>query len=224
MTPLHVLIADDQDLVRAALRTMLGRRDDMRVAGQASDGQEAVAAAVALRPDVILMDVRMPGMTGIEATRRIRTEWPHASPPPPVLVLTTFDLDEYVYAALRAGAAGFILKNSTPGQLAEAIRVAASGQAVLGPTITTRMVRAVTQLPAALMTAAPDPLGLLTERERDVILLIAKGLSNAQIARRLDLTEASVKSTVNRILTRLGLQNRVQAAILVHRQGKQIPG
>jgi DNA-binding NarL/FixJ family response regulator len=170
------------------------------------------------------MDVRMPGMTGVEATRRIRAEWPHTSPPPSVLVLTTFDLDEYVHAALRAGAAGFILKNTTPAQLAEAIHVTASGHAVLGPTITTRLVGAVTRLPPAFMAAAtPDPLGPLTARERDVILLIAEGLSNIQIARRLDLTEASVKSTVNRILTRLNLENRVQAALLVHGRGRQTP-
>ncbi|MFI0446915.1 response regulator [Actinomadura sp. 6N118] len=233
--PISVLIADDHELVRAALRTMLGRRADIQVVGEVSDGQQAVAAASALRPDVILMDVRMPGMTGVEATRRILGDWPHPGPRPRVLVLTTFDLDEYVHAALRAGASGFILKNNSPDQLIEAIRVIATGEAMLAPAVTRRLINAFATLPPTLVSGqaraasesdrdpdrpgAADPLGVLTERERSVALLVAVGLSNAQIARRLNLSEASVKSSVNRLLNRLNLENRVQVAILVHSTG-----
>lgn len=233
--PISVLIADDHELVRAALRTMLGRRADIRVVGEVSDGQQAVAAASALRPDVILMDVRMPGMTGVEATRRILADWPHPGPRPRVLVLTTFDLDEYVHAALRAGASGFILKNNSPDQLIEAIRVIATGDAMLAPAITRRLINAFATLPPTLVSGRSraasepdrdldpsgetDPLGVLTERERSVALLVAVGLSNAHIARRLNLSEASVKSSVNRLLNRLNLENRVQVAILVHSSG-----
>ncbi|MFJ9416963.1 response regulator [Streptomyces sp. NPDC101227] len=225
----RVLIVDDQEMVRDALRAVIDRRDDFHVVGTAADGAQAVALAPELRPDVVVMDVRMPGMTGVEATRRILADWPHPEPPPRVLVLTTFDLDEYVHSALRAGACGFLLKNSPPGQLAHAIRVVADGEAMLAPSVTNRLIAAFTALPAGLVRGTrgppagrdplPDALRTLTERELQVLVLVARGRSNAQIADDLALTEANVKSRVNRILTRLGLDNRVQAALLAHEAG-----
>ncbi|MYS91015.1 response regulator [Streptomyces sp. SID5464] len=212
---MRVLTVDDQELVRTALRAML-RRTDVEVVGEAADGARAVEAAYELCPDVVLMDVRMPGMTGVEATARILQGWPHPGPRPRVLVLTTFDLDEYVHAALRAGASGFLLKNTTPELLVEAIGVVAAGEAMLAPTVTRRLIRAFSDLPPPLVSGGlGDPLDVLTRRERDVAELVARGLPNARIAGSLGLTEAGVKSTVNRILTRLGLENRVQIAILV---------
>ncbi|MFI1071781.1 response regulator [Streptomyces puniciscabiei] len=218
----RVLVVDDQEIVRTALRLVIDRREGLSVIGEAGDGEEAVALAVALRPDVVLMDVRMPGTTGVEATRRIAREWPGPGPVPRVLVLTTFDLDEYVHAALRAGAVGFLLKNSRPEQLAAALRAAADGEPVLAPTVTRRLIDTVTGLPPALLPAAAAPVPAdvsLTEREIQVLVLVARGLSNARIAADLGLSEATVKSRVNRILTRLGLENRVQAALYAHRAG-----
>ncbi|WP_310714153.1 response regulator transcription factor [Streptomyces lydicus] len=237
----RVLLADDQEMVRTALRLVIDRRADLSVVGESADGEEAVSHAIELRPDVVLMDVRMPGMTGVEATRRLTTSWPGPGPAPRVLVLTTFDLDEYVHAALRAGAAGFLLKNSPPDQLTHAIRTAAAGEAVLAPSVTRRLIDTVTALPAALLPHAPVPpdpaagegrqedgpdrpatpgvLNALTERELHVLVLVARGMSNARIAAALGLSEGNVKSRVNRILTRLGLENRVQAALLAHRAG-----
>ncbi|MGV4981209.1 response regulator [Streptomyces sp. NRAIS4] len=219
----RVLVVDDQEIVRTALRLVIDRREGLSVVGEAGDGEEAVARAVALRPDVVLMDVRMPGTTGVEATRRIVREWPGPGPVPRVLVLTTFDLDEYVHAALRAGAVGFLLKNSRPEQLAEALRAAADGEPVLAPTVARRLIDTVTALPPALVPTAPLPAAAddvaLTERETQVLVLVARGLSNARIAADLGLSEATVKSRVNRILTRLGLENRVQAALYAHRAG-----
>ncbi|GAA2433282.1 response regulator [Streptomyces mauvecolor] len=224
----RVLLVDDQEMVRTGLRLVIDRREDLSVVGEAADGEQAVARAVELRPDVVLMDVRMPGTTGVEATRRITACWPGPGPAPRVLVLTTFDLDEYVHAALRAGAVGFLLKNSPPEQLAQAIRSTADGEAVLAPSVTRRLIDTVTALPAALLPNSPvpvpalregEPADLLTERELQVLVLVARGLSNARIAEALDLTEGNVKSRVNRILTRLGLENRVQAAVLAHRKG-----
>ncbi|QHC23960.1 response regulator transcription factor [Streptomyces sp. GS7] len=224
---LRVLIVDDQEMVRDALRAVIGRRAGFSVVGDAADGAQAVALARSLRPDVVVMDVRMPGMTGVEATRRILDDWPHPEPPPRVLVLTTFDLDEYVHAALRAGARGFLLKNSPPDQLAHAIRVVADGESMLAPSVTHRLIGAFTALPAGLLPGAPrtgrsratDLVGTLTERELPVLVLVAQGRSNLQIAEALGLTEANVKSRVNRILTRLGLDNRVQAALLAYEAG-----
>ncbi|MFD7339405.1 response regulator [Streptomyces violascens] len=224
----RVLLVDDQEMVRTGLRLVIDRREDLSVVGEAADGEQAVARAVELRPDVVLMDVRMPGTTGVEATRRITSCWPGPGAAPRVLVLTTFDLDEYVHAALRAGAVGFLLKNSPPDLLAQAIRSTANGEAVLAPSVTRRLIDTVTALPAALLPNAPvpvpalregEPADLLTERELQVLVLVARGLSNARIAAALDLTEGNVKSRVNRILTRLGLENRVQAAVLAHREG-----
>ncbi|OLZ63039.1 DNA-binding response regulator [Streptomyces sp. IMTB 2501] len=223
----RVLVVDDQEIVRTALRLVIDRRDGLTVVGEAADGDRAVAQAVALRPDVVLMDVRMPGTTGVEATRRIVQDWPGPGPVPRVLVLTTFDLDEYVHAALRAGAVGFLLKNSRPDQLAEALRAAADGESVLAPSVTRRLIDTVTALPPSLLApaAAPAPeTGALTEREIQVLMLVARGLSNARIAADLGLSEATVKSRVNRILTRLGLENRVQAALFAHRAGLAGPG
>jgi DNA-binding NarL/FixJ family response regulator len=207
---IRVLVVDDHELVRAALRRTLGQHTDLAVAGTAADGARAVASAAELRPDVVLMDVRMPGMTGIEACRRIVA----AVPGTRVLMLTTFDHDEYVHDALRAGAAGFVLKNAPTARLVDAVREVAAGGSVLAPTVTRRLIDTVTTLPPAMLRPpAPD---VLTPRERAVLRLLATGLSNRAIARQLALSESSVKSTVNRILTRLGLENRVQAALLAH--------
>jgi len=183
-----------------------------------------VARAVELRPDVVLMDVRMPGTNGIEATRRIVGDWPGPGPAPRVVVLTTFDLDEYVHAALRAGADGFLLKNNHPDDLARALHAAVGGEPVLAPSVTRRLIDTVAALPSALRAAPPTPderklTELLTERELQVLVLVARGLSNARIASDLGLGEANVKSRVNRILTRLGLDNRVQAALIAQRAG-----
>ncbi|MCP2343806.1 response regulator [Actinomadura rupiterrae] len=222
-TPIRVLLVDDQDMVRAALRAVLDRREDLTVVGEASDGASAVEAAARLRPDVVVMDVRMPGMDGVEATRRILDGWPdEGAAPPRVLVLTTFDLDEYVHSALRAGASGFLLKNSPAEEFARAVRVVAAGEAMLAPSVTQRLIGMFTALPSGAVADRPavrGPLDVLTERELDVLLLVARGRSNQQIAAELDLSQANVKSRVNRILVRLGLQNRVQAAILAHEAG-----
>ncbi|MEH1129057.1 response regulator transcription factor [Micromonospora sp. CPCC 206061] len=218
----RVVVADDQEMVRSGLRLMIDRRPGMRVVAEAADGEAAVAAAQDQHPDVVLMDVRMPGVDGVEATRRILRQWTSHLPKPRVIILTTFDLDEYVYAALRAGASGFLLKNCTPGQLIDAISVVAAGEAMLAPSVTQRLVHAFARIaPAPTPATAPDQAGLdtLTARELDVLRLVATGLSNAQIADRLGVTEANVKSRVNRILTRLGLDNRVQAAIVAYSHG-----
>ncbi|MFI6538684.1 response regulator [Nonomuraea sp. NPDC050547] len=223
MTPIRLLIADDQELIRAILKATLARRPDFAVVGEARDGEQAIAAALDLRPDVILMDVRMPGLTGVDATRRILTEWPHPEPCPRVLILTTFDLDEYVHDALRAGAGGFMLKNATPDQLAEAVRVVAAGEAMLAPTVTRRLIATFTATPPPTPKAVPEALAALTARELDVLNLLARGLSNAEIAQALNLTQTGVKGRVNRLLGRLGLANRVQAAILAQEHGLITP-
>lgn len=222
-TPIRVLVADDQEMVRSGLCAIIDRRPDLTVVGSVADGQAAVAASHSDQPDVVLMDVRMPTMDGVEATRRIRREWTGPAPTPRVLVLTTFDLDEYVYAALRAGASGFMLKNCSPTQLVEAIRTIATGDAMLAPSITRRLIQAFTE--GAPPPVSPPSPGLadLTSREREVLVLVARGLSNAQIAAELGLTEANVKSRVNRVLTRLGLDNRVQAALLAYSNGLASP-
>lgn len=226
---IRVLVVDDQEMVRTALCAVIDRRDDLRVVGAAGDGLAAVRSARELRPDLVLMDVRMPGMTGVEATRQLLSGWDFPEPAPKVLVLTTFDLDEYVYAALRAGASGFLLKNSEPDDLAAAIRVVAGGAAMLSPSVTHRLVQTFSALPAAFLPVAglpvagaparPAALAALTDRELEVLLLVGRGLSNAQIASALEVSEATVKGRVNRILGRLGLDNRVQAALLVHDTG-----
>jgi DNA-binding NarL/FixJ family response regulator len=210
----RVLIADDQALVRGGFRMILDAREDMEVVGEAGDGEEAVALADRLQPDVVLMDVRMPTMDGIEATRRMAASGSRAR----IIMLTTYDLDEYVFAALRAGASGFMLKDVRPPDLVEAIRVVARGDALLAPTVTRRLLdRFAGTLPDS---AAPSPdLGELTEREVEVLRFVALALSNAEIAARLHLTEATVKTHVSAVLRKLGLRDRVQAVVFAYDVG-----
>ena len=212
---IKVVLADDQALVRTGFRMILAETDDIEVVGEAGDGDEAVRVAAAAGPDVVLMDVRMPGTDGIAATRRIRA----AAPAPRVLILTTFDLDEYVYAGLRAGASGFVLKDALAPELIAAVRVVASGEAVVAPTVTRRLIeRFVGEgLNADRPTLAV--LDVLTGREREVLTLIARGLANAEIAQRLFLSEGTVKTHVSRILAKLGLRDRLQAVILAYETG-----
>jgi DNA-binding NarL/FixJ family response regulator len=221
MTPVRVLIADDQALVRAGFRMILDAEDDLDVVGEASDGAEAVEAARRLKPDVVLMDIRMPELDGIEATRRVLAG--DQDPPVRVLMLTTFDLNEYVYEALRAGASGFLLKDVPPEQLADGIRVVARGDALLAPSITRRLIHEFAQ---AAPSAGPPPPGLdeLTARELEVFKLVARGLSNAEIAAELIVSETTVKTHVARLLMKLGLRDRVQAVVLAYEAGIAVPG
>jgi DNA-binding NarL/FixJ family response regulator len=212
---IRVLIADDQALVRSGFRMILEARDDLEVVGEAEDGVEAVAVARSLGPDAVLMDVRMPKLDGIEATRRIVS----SGSPARVLILTTYDLDEYVYAAIRAGASGFLLKDVEPAQLVDAVRIVARGDALLAPTVTRRLLeRFVETLP----DASPEPppsLASLTPREHEILELVAAGLSNAEIAELLVLGETTVKSHVSSVLHKLGLRDRVQAVVLAYESG-----
>ncbi|WP_030957882.1 response regulator [Streptomyces sp. NRRL S-378] len=214
-TPIKVMIADDQMMVRQGFTVLLDAQPDIEVVGQAVDGADAVAKAAELAPDVVLMDIRMPGMGGIEATSLI-TRVSDASVK--VLVLTTFDLDEYVYEALRAGASGFLLKDASADQLAEAVRVVAAGEALLSPNITKRLITEFSRLgaPRAPSRARIDA---LTERETEVLSLIAQGLSNAEISEHLVLAEQTVKTHVSRILVKLGLRDRTQAAVFAYETG-----
>ncbi len=206
-----VLLADDQALVRGGFRMILEAEADMEVVGEAGDGGEAADLVQRLRPDVVLMDVRMPGVDGIEATRRIVASGSAAR----VIVLTTYDADDYVFAALRAGASGFLLKDVRPVELVEAIRVVARGDALLAPTVTRRLLdRLVETLPET--DPPPVDLGELTERELEVLRLVALGLSNAEIAARLVVTEATVKTHVSAVLRKLRLRDRVQAVVLAY--------
>ena len=212
---IKVVLADDQALVRTGFRMILAETDDIEVVGEAGEGDEAVRVAAATGPDVVLMDVRMPGTDGIAATRRIRA----AEPAPRVLILTTFDLDEYVYAGLRAGASGFVLKDALAPELIAAVRVVASGEAVVAPTVTRRLIeRFVGDGPNAGRPALAA-LDVLTGREREVLMLIARGLASAEIAQRLFLSEGTVKTHVSRILAKLGLRDRLQAVILAYETG-----
>ncbi|MFD5249576.1 response regulator [Amycolatopsis sp. NPDC058340] len=209
---IRVVIADDQSLVRTGLRMILDNADDIDVVGEAGDGAEAVALVADLDPDVVLMDIRMPEMDGVEATAAIA-----AAHRARVLVLTTFDLDEYVYAALQAGASGFLLKDALAPDLLAGVRVVASGEATLAPTVTRRLLdRVVTGLPAA---PPDDRLALLTGREQEVLRHLARGLSNAEIAELLFLSPGTVKTHVGRILTKLGLRDRVQAVVFAYESG-----
>ena len=207
-----VLVADDQSMVRAGFRLLLGDEDGIEVVAEAADGNEAVAKAARFRPAVVLMDIRMPELDGLEATRRILAADPDAR----VLILTTFDLDEYIYEALRAGASGFVLKDDPPEQLIAAIRTAAAGNALLSPTVTKRVIRQFAQVRPP---SAPPGLEHLTAREHEVFLRIADGLSNAEIGRELYISETTVKTHVTRVLQKLDLRDRVQAVVLAHQCG-----
>jgi DNA-binding NarL/FixJ family response regulator len=215
---IRVLLADDQRLVRSGFRMILRDDPDLDVVGEAGDGEEAVALAAQLRPDVVLMDVRMPKLDGIQATRRILAG---AEPRPRVLVLTTFDLDEYVFAALRAGASGFLLKDAPEEQLGAAIRIAAEGGSMFAPSVTRRLIERF----AATAEGPPPPaLDELTPRELEVLRMLARGLSNSEIAAELVVSEHTVKTHVARVLGKLDLRDRVQAVVLAYECGLVRPG
>jgi DNA-binding NarL/FixJ family response regulator len=218
----RVMIADDQALVRAGFKMILDAEDDIDVIGEAVDGLQAVDMAKRLKPDVVLMDIRMPELDGIEATRRVTAERDEDSPAR-VIMLTTFDLNEYVYEALRAGASGFLLKDVPPEQLAAGIRVVAGGEALLAPSITRRLIEEFAEVAPAI---PEDPPGLdeLTARELEVFKLVARGMSNAEIAAELIVSETTVKTHVARMLMKLGLRDRVQAVVLAYESGVAIPG
>ncbi len=211
-----VLIADDQALVRGGLRLIVNTQADMQVVGEASDGREAIELARRLRPDIVLMDIRMPHLDGLEATRQLSSDQTLAATR--LLILTTFDLDAYVYEALRAGASGFLLKDAPPEQLVEAIRIVARGDALLAPSITRRLIERFLRQPV-LAAPGSKPLDQLTAREREVLELIAHGLSNSEIAVKLYLTEATVKTHVAHIYRKLGLRDRAQAVVYAHEAG-----
>jgi DNA-binding NarL/FixJ family response regulator len=218
---IRVLVVDDQPLIRAGFHKMVEARPDLEVVGEAADGAEAVAQARRLGPDVVLMDIRMPTMDGLEATRQLAG--PGVANPTKVLILTTFDLDEYVYEALRAGASGFLLKDAPPEELAAAIRVIAAGEALLAPSVTRRLIQRFADQPAPKKVDAKS-LGRLTDRETEVLRLLARGLSNAQIATELVVSETTVKSHVAHLLMKLGLHDRVQAVVLAYETGFVQPG
>jgi DNA-binding NarL/FixJ family response regulator len=230
----RVLIADDQAMVREGFSVLLGAQPDIEVVGEAVNGQDAVAKAAELRPDVVLMDVRMPVLNGLEATRLIAaghhesfaagvSGGPDDSSGPKVLVVTTFDLDEYVYEALRAGASGFVLKDASAQALAEAVRAVAAGDAMLSPSVTRRLLGAFTRV-GAPRAPGRHQVEQLTDRETEVLTLVARGRSNAEIARDLVVAEQTVKTHVGRILTKLGLRDRTQAAIFAYETGLVRPG
>ncbi|MFC4330149.1 response regulator [Streptomyces andamanensis] len=212
---IRVLIADDQQMVRQGFTVLLDTQPDIEVVGQAVDGLDAVAKVAASAPDVVLMDIRMPELNGIEATRRVTA----ATPGTKVLVLTTFDLDEYVYEALCAGASGFLLKDASADQLAEAVRVVAAGDALLAPGITRKLIAEFSRMNGKPRAPLKARVGDLTERETEVLSLIAQGLSNAEIAEHLVVAEQTVKTHVGRILVKLGLRDRTQAAVFAYESG-----
>jgi DNA-binding NarL/FixJ family response regulator len=214
-----VLLVDDQELVRTGFRLILDLEPDLEVVGEAADGAECLRSVAALAPDVVLMDVRMPAMDGVEATRRLAAAGSRAK----VLILTTFDLDEYVYAAMRAGASGFLLKDVPRDQLVAAVRTVAAGDQLLSPTVTRRMIERFVRLPPP-SAGIPEVLSPLSDRERDVLALVARGLSNAEVAETLVIGEATVKTHVARILAKLGLRDRIQAVVLAYESGFVQPG
>jgi DNA-binding NarL/FixJ family response regulator len=218
---IRLLIVDDQELVRIGFRLFLDTQDNLEVVGEAADGQQAIERARQHRPDVILMDIRMPRMNGVEATTRLTAA--EIDPPPRVLMLTTFDLDEYVFGALRAGAAGFLLKDAPGERLVEAIRVVHAGEALLSPSITRRLVENF----AARTDPIEPPANLLehlTPREREVLVLVARGMANSEIAERLVVTAGTVKSHVGSVLTKLDLRDRVQAVVFAYEHGIVVAG
>jgi DNA-binding NarL/FixJ family response regulator len=217
---LRVLVADDQELVRAGFRMILEAQPDIEVVAEAVDGEAAVRLARRFRPDVVLMDVRMPGLDGLEATRRLLEPGGHEAvdPPPRVVILTTFDLDEYVYAALQSGASGFLLKDVSPEHLVGAVRTVAVGDALLAPSITRRLVERFAR-PTGGVEVAPAALATLTPRETEVFRLVARGMSNAEIAEHLIVSEATIKTHVTGVLAKLGLRNRVQAVVFAYESG-----
>ncbi|MFJ9813118.1 response regulator [Streptomyces sp. NPDC101158] len=223
-----VLVVDDQDLIRAGLVALLRAAPGIEVVGEAADGESAVACAACLRPDVILMDIRMPGMDGTVATERILADAAAAdsgAPPPRILVLTTFDLDEYVYAALRAGASGFLLKDTGPQRLIDAVSAVSRGDLLFAPSVTRRLIE--TYVSNADPAPAPGPatdLDLLTARECEVLRLTARGLSNTEIAEQLYIGEATVKTHLNRTMSKLNLDSRAQAVVLAYETGLVVPG
>ena len=214
---IRVVIADDQALMRTGFRMILDAQDDIEVVGEAIDGADAIRRFQELSPDVVVMDVRMPTMDGIEATRRLSA----LGRPARVLILTTFDLDEYVYEALRAGASGFLLKDRPPEELVAAVRVIASGEALLAPSVTRRLIEEFARRAPAVK---PTELDELTEREREVLVLMARGLSNAEIAKALFVAETTVKTHVGRVLHKLRLRDRAQAVVLAYESGLVHPG
>ncbi|MEU8873607.1 response regulator transcription factor [Streptomyces javensis] len=223
--PIRVLIADDQVMVREGFSVLLNAQPDIQVIGEAVDGRQAIAQVAALRPDVVLMDIRMPEVNGLEATREIVAADADAK----VLVLTTFDLDEYVYQALRAGASGFLLKDASARQLGDAVRVVAAGEALLAPAVTKRLISTFSRIGEAAGFGGPLPsprgrLAELTERENEVLVLVAQGCSNAEIAERLIVAESTVKTHVSRILVKLGLRDRTQAAVFAYEVRLVTPG
>src|SRR4051794_5358706 len=217
MTATRVVLADDQPMVRAGFRALLDSRDDVEVVGEAATGTEAVEQVRALRPDVVVMDIRMPDMDGLEATRHITSDL--ALSDTRVLVLTTFELDEYVFGALRAGASGFLLKGGEPADLVHAIRVVAEGESLLAPSVTRRLIETYVSQPEPAPSAEPDGLEELTAREREVLSLVAEGLNNGEIARILQLSPLTAKTHVSRILMKLGARDRVQLVVIAFQSG-----
>lgn len=221
MSTISVLIVDDQALVRTGLRMILELESDITIVGEACDGAEAVALAASSRPDVILMDVHMPHVDGLEATRRIVRG---REDDPRVLILTTFDLDVYVYEALQAGASGFVLKDMAPERLVDAVRVVASGEALLSPKITRRLIEEFVRTPPEAARPKPPEIETLTPREAEIMALMARGLSNTEIAARAYVTEPTVKTHIARILMKLGLRDRVQVVVYAYEHGLTKPG
>ena len=220
VAPIRVLLVDDQALVRAGFRSILEKQHDLDVVGEASDGREALAMARELRPELVLMDIRMPHLDGLAATRKMMTE----PDPPRVVVLTTFNADGYVYEALRAGASGFLLKDISPEQLVAACRTAMDGDAMLSPTVTRRLIEAYVSAPPPLTGQRPKALHALTEREIDVLRELATGATNAEISTRLHLAETTVKTHLARMFTKLDVRDRVQAVVLAYECGLIRPG
>lgn len=219
--PIRVLVVDDQALVRAGFRVLLETAEDIEVVGEAENGELAVDAVAELMPDVVLMDVRMPMVDGLEATRRILSE--PRKDPPRVLVLTTFDADEYVYEALRVGASGFLLKDTEPAQLIEAVRVVAAGDALLAPSVTRRLTTEFASRPE-VRKASPSALGVLTNREREILRLVAQGLSNDSIAEALFISPATAKTHVSRVMMKLHAHDRAALVVIAYETGLVVPG